>query len=123
VNAVLSLAYTLLHAEAVRACWIVGLDPYVGFLHALLPGRESLACDLVEGSRPAADRLTWMLFRDRVLRAEHFLDDGGACILGKTGRAVFYEAYEAAVGTERRRLRHLAAALALLARGRHRATP
>jgi len=117
VNACLSLAYTLLHAEAVRAAWVAGLDPLVGFLHALLSGRESLACDLVEFGRPGMDRLVWRLFRDRALRAEHFATVEGACLMGKSGRALFYEAYESAIGAERRRLRHVAAGLARLARG------
>jgi CRISPR-associated protein Cas1 len=49
VNAVLSLSYTLLHAEAVRACYGAGLDPIIGYYHALdfgiaglRPDRESL---------------------------------------------------------------------------------
>lgn len=117
VNAALSLAYTLLHAEAVRRAWMVGLDPCVGFLHAPLPGRDSLAADLVELSRPPADRWVWSLFRRRLLRADHFtrLEDG-ACLLGKTGRAVFYEEFESLIGRERQRLRHAAALVARAAR-------
>lgn len=118
VNACLSLAYTLLHAEAVRAAWVAGLDPQVGFLHALLPGRDSLACDLVELSRPGADRLVARMFGARILRAEHFSEADGACLMGKAGRAAFYEAYEDGMAAERRRLRHAAAALARLARHR-----
>jgi CRISPR-associated protein Cas1 len=118
VNACLSLAYTLLHGEAVRAAWVAGLDPHVGFLHALLPGRESLACDLVEVSRPGVDALVCAMFRERLLRAENFATVDGACLMGKAGRAAFYEAYEAGIGRERRRLRHAAAGLARLARGR-----
>ena len=116
VNACLSLAYTLLHAEAVRAAWVAGLDPLVGFLHAPLAGRDSLACDLVEFGRAAMDRLVWRLFADRDLRADHFTNVDGACLMGKAGRAIFYEAYEAVALAERRRLRHLTAALARAAR-------
>lgn len=120
VNAALSLAYTLLHAEAVRASWIAGLDPYVGFLHDPLAGRKSLACDLVEFCRPAADRWVWQLFRDRILRADHFSVADGACLMGKAGRAAFYDAFETMVLPERRRLRHVAAGLARAARAAHR---
>jgi CRISPR-associated protein Cas1 len=118
VNACLSLAYTLLHSEAVRTAWIAGLDPHVGFLHALLPGRESLACDLVELARPGADALVCAMFRERILRAESFTTIDGACLMGKAGRAAFYEAFEAGIGRERRRLRHAAAGLARLSRAR-----
>ena len=41
-NAVLSLGYTLLQAEASIALYGAGLDPYVGFYHALEYGRESV---------------------------------------------------------------------------------
>lgn len=117
VNACLSLAYSLLHAEALRAAWIAGLDPMLGFLHSPLPGRPSLASDLVELCRPGAERWVWGLFRDRTLRAQHFHDVEGACLLGKAGRAVFYETYESDLARiERRRLRHAAALFARTAR-------
>ncbi|MFN3612858.1 CRISPR-associated endonuclease Cas1, partial [Tepidimonas sp.] len=78
VNAVLSLGYTLLHAEAALQAHAMGLDPYVGFLHDLDYGRESLACDLVEPHRGGVERLTWQLFRERVLTADHFSRVQGA---------------------------------------------
>ena len=59
VNTCLSLGYTLLHYDAVRACHIVGLDPILGFYHDISFGRESLACDLMEPLRPLMDR--WVL--------------------------------------------------------------
>jgi CRISPR-associated protein Cas1 len=116
VNASLSLCYTLLHGEAVRAAWVAGLDPCIGFLHALLAGRESLACDLIEPLRPLADRWVWELFRGGVLRQDQFTAVEGACLLGKTGRAAFYEAYEPFALALRARLRRGAAALARAAR-------
>lgn len=122
VNACLSLVYTLLHAEAVRALWIAGLDPFIGFLHAPLAGRESLAADIVEHCRPSADRWVWHLFRDRTLRVDHFSTVDGACLLGKTGRAKFYERYEMLAADERRRLRHTAALIARAARAAHAST-
>ena len=39
VNAMLSFAYTLIANEISAALETVGLDPYVGFLHTLRPGR------------------------------------------------------------------------------------
>ena len=57
VNALLSLAYTLLGNEIASALEGVGLDPAVGFLHTMRPGRNSLALDLLEEFRaPLADR-------------------------------------------------------------------
>jgi CRISPR-associated protein Cas1 len=93
VNASLSLVYTLLHANAVQACWTAGLDPMVGFLHVPEHGRESMACDLVEPWRPHVDEWVWAQFRERALREEHFgVDGAGACVIGKAARAHLYTA-------------------------------
>lgn len=118
VNAVLSLAYTLGTFEAAREAWAAGLDPAIGFLHAPAPGRDSLACDLVEPLRPALDRLVWRLFAEEVLRAAHFTRDGEACLLGKAGRMAFYAAWEQAAGPARRALRRGLRPLVAAARGR-----
>lgn len=112
VNAALSLVYTLLHFDAVRACYTAGLDPLVGFYHRPAHGRESLACDFIEPLRPRADRWVWSLFRDRTLREENFTLDKGACLLGKAGREAFYAAYEKFAVLPRRWLRRQCVALA-----------
>lgn len=104
-NALLSFAYTLAHFEVVATAQRMGLDPAVGFLHAVFPGRESLACDLVEPLRPFCERLVWRLFAEERLRAAHFAKDGEACLLGKAGRQIFYAAWEDAVAPVRRTLR------------------
>jgi len=108
VNACLSLGYTLIHYDAVRACQLVGLDPMLGFYHDVNFGRESLACDLMEPLRPLMDQWIWNLFRDRQLRVEHFSDDQGRCQMNKAGRQCFYGYYEAKAGPMRRLLRRYA---------------
>ncbi len=95
VNAMLSLGYTLLHAEAVLALYGAGLDPFIGFYHALDFGRESLACDLVEPLRIEVDQHALMLFRSEKLRPEDFSSTQSGCLLGKAGRARFYAEWEA----------------------------
>lgn len=117
VNAALSLGYTLLHFEAARAAYAAGLDPYIGFLHGVSFGRESLACDLIEPLRPAIDGWLWRLFAERALRAEHFHTEAGRCLLGKAGRGVFFGAYETFARPQRRVLRRLCRYLAAAARG------
>ncbi|MCA1697033.1 MAG: CRISPR-associated endonuclease Cas1, partial [Actinobacteria bacterium] len=96
VNALLSFLYALVQAELVGAIEAVGLDPQVGFLHQLRPGRPSLALDLLEELRPAiADRLAVRLIRRRQLRLEHFTANGaGAWYLADEGRRLVFEAYE-----------------------------
>ncbi len=96
VNAVLSLGYTLLHAEAVIALYGAGLDPFIGFYHALDFARESLACDIVESLRVEVDRHAIRMFNEETLRAEDFSQTAEGCMMGKAGRARFYEAWERA---------------------------
>lgn len=112
VNACLSLAYTLLHFDAVRAAQIAGLDPLIGFYHRPAIGRESLACDLVEPLRPLADEWVWGLFRKEILTADHFSLHGQGCQLGKAGRRHFYAHWETAAPLHRRWLRQRCARLA-----------
>jgi CRISPR-associated protein Cas1 len=113
VNAALSLGYTLLFHEAVREAQVVGLDPMIGFLHVPERGRESLACDLVEPLRPHVEEWVWRAFAERRLRGEHFTrEKGGACLLGKAGRQIFYDGFEPLAAGLRRLLRRMARALA-----------
>lgn len=112
VNAVLSLAYTLLHFDAVSTCHAAGLDPFIGFYHEPAYNRESLACDLIEPLRPKVDAWAWRLFAEQDLRADHFTAENGGCLLGKSGRQIFYAAWEAEAPSLRRRLRRYANALA-----------
>jgi CRISPR-associated protein Cas1 len=96
VNAVISYLYALLQAECSAALEGVGLDPQVGFLHALRPGKPSLALDLMEEFRaPLADRLALTLINRRQLQAEDFDDQpGGAVYLNETGRRTLLTAYQ-----------------------------
>lgn len=120
LNAVLSLTYTLLHAEACVALYGAGFDPYVGFFHALDFGRESLASDVIEPVRPLADRFALSLFEQKMLRPEDCTTTESGCLLGKAGRAHFYAAYEQASETLRKSLDEEIEQLAHLL---HRQTP
>lgn len=95
-NAILSFLYALLRAECASALEGVGLDPQVGFLHALRPGRPALALDLMEEFRPVlADRLALTLINRRQLRPEHFeWFPGGAVRLTEDGRREVVVAYQ-----------------------------
>jgi CRISPR-associated protein Cas1 len=66
INALLSFLYALLRSECESALEGVGLDPQVGYLHALRRGRPALALDLMEELRPVlADRLAVTLVNRR----------------------------------------------------------
>jgi CRISP-associated protein Cas1 len=114
VNAVLSLSYTMLYAQATTACLRAGLDPALGALHTLSHGRAALACDLMEPYRPQIDLWVWQQFRQGYLRPEHFGQDGsGACLLGKAGRGHFYAAWGQLSQIRQRSLARYAQAMAI----------
>lgn len=74
INALLNFAYTVLANDCASACQSVGLDPQVGFLHALRPGRSSLALDLMEELRPVlADRAVLTLINRQQLTPRDFV--------------------------------------------------
>ena len=73
VNALLSFLYALLMNDCVAALEGVGLDPQMGFLHALRPGRAALALDLMEELRSVfADRLALTLINRKQVAADQF---------------------------------------------------
>jgi CRISPR-associated protein Cas1 len=114
VNALLSLTYTLVHHEWVRECELIGFDPLVGFYHQLDYGRESLACDLTEPSRPDVDRWVWELFRLRRFTSRDFSTDNErpGCYLKKAGRGRYYQVYEEWMALRRSAMRAEVEALA-----------
>jgi len=96
VNAVLSFVYTLVRGDCEAALEGVGLDPQVGYLHVLRPGRPALALDLMEEFRPWwADRLVLTLFNRRQLGTGDFdKHPGGAVYLNERGRKTVLTAYQ-----------------------------
>lgn len=97
VNALLSLAYTLLTHDCAAALESVGLDPYVGFMHQDRPGRLSLALDIVEELRGVyADRFCLGLINRKIIKPQHFLEkESGAVLLTDEGRKIFFDAWQA----------------------------
>lgn len=96
VNAMLSLAYTLLAQECAAALETVGLDPYVGFMHQDRPGRASLALDLMEELRGIyADRFVLTLINKKMITEKDFVKkESGAVILTDDGRRTFFQKWQ-----------------------------
>jgi CRISPR-associated protein Cas1 len=96
INALLSFLYALLMNDCVAAVEGVGLDPQMGFLHALRPGRAALALDLMEELRSVlADRLALTLINRKQVAARHFVNrPGGAVHLEEEGRKEVIVAYQ-----------------------------
>lgn len=96
VNAMLSLAYTLLANDTASALEGVGLDAYMGFLHRDRPGRASLALDLMEELRGIyADKFVLSLINKKVMNKEDFMrKENGAVIMTDDGRKKFLTAWQ-----------------------------
>lgn len=98
VNALLSLAYSLLAKDCTIASLAVGFDPYVGFFHQPRHGRPALALDLMEEFPPAhrrkrradGDR------QSRMINTSHFVRAGDAVNLTPQGRKAFFPTLRAA---------------------------
>ena len=97
VNAMLSFVYTLIANDVAAALETVGLDPYVGFLHALRPGRTSLALDVMEELRAyLGDRLVLSLINRRQVNAKDFLFQGDeSVIMTDSCRKILLSAWQA----------------------------
>ncbi|MDP2256420.1 MAG: type I-C CRISPR-associated endonuclease Cas1c [Polaromonas sp.] len=94
-NAMLSFLYSMWMNDCRSALEAAGLDPQVGFLHALRPGRAALALDLMEEFRPWADRLALTLINRGQLAADDFvLREGGGVQLEPAARKAVVVAYQ-----------------------------
>lgn len=77
INALLSFIYTLICNDMTAALETVGLDPYVGFMHTLRPGRASLALDMMEELRAyLGDRLVLSLINRKQITIKDFIKQG-----------------------------------------------
>ncbi len=96
VNAMLSLAYTLVANDTAAALETVGLDPYVGFFHTLRPGRTSLALDVMEELRAyLGDRFVLSLINRRQVAADDFMYQGEkGVVMTDKGRRIFLTAWQ-----------------------------
>lgn len=96
VNAMLSFAYTLIANDVASALETVGLDPYVGFLHTLRPGRTSLALDVMEELRSyLGDRFVLSLINKRQITIKDFLFQGdNSVVMTDKGRNTFISAWQ-----------------------------
>ncbi|GAC40768.1 uncharacterized protein PPOP_0095 [Paenibacillus popilliae ATCC 14706] len=96
VNAMLSLAYTLLASDMAAALEAVGLDAYVGFLHRDRPGRASLALDVMEELRGiCADRFVLTLINKKIVNKDDFYKkENGAVLMTDEARKRFLAAWQ-----------------------------
>lgn len=101
VNALLSLGYSMLAKELTGICHVVGLDPFLGFMHQPRYGRPALALDLMEEFRPLiADSVAISLVNRGELGPEDFIRSANGTFLNERGRKAFWEAWFRRLDTE-----------------------
>ena len=98
-NALLSFSYVIVLAEVESALRQHGLDPAIGFLHSLEPGRASLALDLLEPFRPSVDAFVLSLLNRKIFQERDFRFSAEDCgtYLEEDSHAKFFEHYEKAI--------------------------
>ena len=95
VNALLSLAYSVLAKDLTIICHTIGFDPYLGFYHQPRYGRGALALDLMEPFRPLiADSVVLSAINTQMISPNDFIRTGNSVALRQNGRKAFFRAYE-----------------------------
>ena len=74
----------------------VGLDPYVGFMHTLRPGRASLSLDMMEELRAyLGDRLVLSLINRKQITIKDFIKQGDeGIVMTDSGRKIILSAWQ-----------------------------
>ena len=100
VNALLSLAYSILVKDLTITCYALGFDPYWGFYHQPRFGRPALALDLMEPFRPLiADSVVLTAINTGMVTTADFIRSGPSVALKPNGRKGFFRAYELRMDT------------------------
>lgn len=95
VNCLLSFVYSLLLKDLVAVCIGVGLDPFIGVLHAPRFGRASLALDLAEEFRPLiGDSVVLQVINNGEVKPTDFSARSRGVMLSTQGRRAVIAAYE-----------------------------
>ena len=101
VNAMLSLAYSILSKEIAGLCLGAGLDPFLGFFHSHGYAKPALALDLMEEFRPIiADSVVISLINRGEIAVDDFLHTTKGVALKDSGRRQFWKAWSRRLDTE-----------------------
>jgi CRISPR-associated protein Cas1 len=95
-NALLSFGYTLMMNEIAALVESAGFDPYLGFLHSIRYGRQSLPLDLIEEFRhPVVDGFVQTMINTASIKIENFhKEENGAFFLDHDALKRFIASYE-----------------------------
>jgi CRISPR-associated protein Cas1 len=96
LNSLLSFLCGMLRVAVHGALEQAGLDPDIGFLHGIRPGKPALALDLMEEFRPLiVDSVVLSLLNNGAIQQKHFIEEFGAYRLTDYGRRTFLTKLEA----------------------------
>jgi CRISPR-associated endonuclease Cas1 len=98
LNALLNFLYFLLNVRVSGMVRVLGLNPYLGWLHDATDNYETLVYDLMEPFRPLVDRLALRLINRLELRTSHFDATSGQHRLSREAARHVVERFEEALG-------------------------
>lgn len=94
-NAIMSFLYMLLKNDVQSALESVGLDPAVGYLHTLRPGRPSLALDMMEELRAVmCDRMCIAFINLKQIKSDDFDVNNGEYRLKDDARKMLVDSWQ-----------------------------
>jgi CRISPR-associated protein Cas1 len=88
-NALLNYFFGMLYSRVEGAILAVGLDPYLGLLHADEYARPTLAFDMIEPFRPWAEELVISACMDKTLDTSFFEPKNNGWYLNKAGKRIY----------------------------------
>lgn len=95
LNALLSLAYSLLTKEMTVQAHAIGLDPYQGFYHQPRYGKPSLALDVMEEFRVlVADSVVLSVINNQMVTLSDFDRYQHGVVMSPAGRKAVIQAFE-----------------------------
>ncbi len=95
INSMLNFGYYLLFSRINATVRAIGLNPYLGFLHAPEDNYESLVCDIEELFRPRIDRFIIRLINLKAITKEDFVETEKRLSLKRDAVRTFLNQFEA----------------------------
>lgn len=92
-NALLSLTYSLTKNNILWKLEMENLDSYIGYLHSIKYGRESLALDILEEFRAICDYIVIKWINRKEFKKIDFIKSDGGIILTEKSLRKYFEKY------------------------------
>ncbi|MFH1897400.1 MAG: CRISPR-associated endonuclease Cas1 [Candidatus Desantisbacteria bacterium] len=95
INSLLNYGYYLLFSRINATVRVMGLNPYLGFLHSPFDNYESFVCDIEELFRPRIDRFIVRLINLKSISRDDFMETEKGLYLKKDAVKRFLNHFEA----------------------------